>query len=98
MLDWADGNIIATNGRGVIERRGRRLQRRNAQAEVRADEGDAAARVRRMKLDFRVDAGVEADAGDTDFGVDRLAFNVHVRAVKSRGSATEYGGPSNGPN
>ncbi len=74
MFDRAYRHIIAADGRGVIERRRRRLQRWNAQAEVRANEGDAAARVRWMKLDFGVDAGMEADAGDADFGVDRLAL------------------------
>ena len=46
MLDRADRDVVAADGRGVIERGGRGLQRRDAQAvEVGADEGDAAARV-----------------------------------------------------
>src|SRR3954454_6248800 len=85
MLDGSDRHVIAADCRGVIESSGRGLQRRNAQSEIRADESDAAARVGRMKLDFGVDAGVEADAGDADFGVDCLPFNVHVRAPKEQG-------------
>ena len=42
--------------------------------EIRADEGDPAARVRWMQLDLGVDAGMESDAGDADFRVDRLAL------------------------
>ena len=95
MLDSTDGNVIAADRRGVIESRRRRLQRRNAQAEVRANERDAAAGVGRMKFDFGVDAGVEADAGDADFGVDGLAFNVHVRWLQEQGECHRPQSPLN---
>jgi hypothetical protein len=67
MLDGADLHVVFADGRCVLEGRGRRLQRRNAQAvQIGADEGDPVAGDGRVQLDGGVDPGVQPDAGDAD--------------------------------
>ena len=90
VLDRADRDVVATDRRRVIERGGRGLQRRDAQAvEVRAHELDAVAGGRGDQLDARVDAGMHPDAGDADVCIDGFALYVHVHGRSwSRDSAT----------